>query len=485
MGHLGCPLKAVLGVPMRFAPTTSLLLWAAAFAGCLDGGTRGGLDDAQGAADALVNSLEGYVDPFLMNHDHSDVALHQLSFHMEKLAHHPLGGNLLKSSGAHVVDAKGDWLFVGAYGLAADVDGGLWVFDITNPAQPRLTGQFRMAGNVGGDRSLEATEDANWVVLGTEAITCGNHLNPFLPGLYLLDVRDKANPKLADYVPDTGVHSVMVHRVAGKDYVVTLGADAFGKNIREIDAGSGKFKEVGVVPIAHDGTIADDPALGHPVLYVANVDNLQMYDFSDPSKPVRLGSWSPPAGGDHYVHAVAVDWVEGRRILAVESEDWTSAPSPLWILDATDFADLELLATWTNPAGAPANAKQSGSSLAFSTHNPRLENGTVYMAHYHGGVWALDVRTLAKARAPEVMGYYLPHEDHGGYRPQSSSSLLPLPAYPICEGGFQFDESPNTMDVEVRNGIVYAADIHTGLYALRWDPKQVPGATAPDADDQP
>lgn len=443
-------------------------------AGCTANGVKSPVPPPVPVA-VLLNSLEGYVDPFLMGHDHSDASLHQLAFHARQLDHHPLGGNALKSSGAHALDVRGSWLFAAAYGFAVDVDGGAYIFDLADPEHPTLTGHFPLLGNVGGDRSLEATEDANWIVLGTETIDCANHVNPTPPGLFLIDARDKANPKLADFAPSLpglsglvgGVHSVAVHRVAGKDYVVSLGAGP--NNIRSIDPAAGKFQTVGSVPVGHDMAIYDDPILGIPILYVADVTDLNVYDFSDPAHLKKLGTWTPPDNKNHYVHAIAMDLVEGHRILAVESEDWQDQPSPVWMLDATDFGALQHIGTWSNSAGAPANAKENGPSLAFSTHNPRLEGGVLYLAHYHGGVWILDVRTLAKAAAPEIMGYLVPHEDNGGYRPQSSQSALPLPADPSCFGGFQIAELPNVMDVEVHNGLVYAADLHTGVYALRYD----------------
>lgn len=466
--------------PMRIFAVAALLALGA-FAGCVADTPQPPVEPAAPPVDPMA----GFIDPFLEGHDHSDAKLHAgLAFHARQTAHHPLGGTNVKSSGAHVVEVQGDWLFVGSYGFTADVDGGVYIFSLADPLKPVLTGKFSLPGNVGGDRSVEATDDAEWVVLGTEAIDCGNHVNPFGPGLYLLDVRDKANPKLADYVPDSGVHSVTIHAVDGVDYVVTLGADAAGKNIRKIDRAAARFVDVGSVAISHDASIYDDPLLGKPVLYVTGSTSLMVYDFSDPASLVPLGSWSPPnlKEKSHYVHAVAMDIVEGHRILALESEDWQDNPSPLWIVDATNFDDMTHVTTWYNPGNHSANAG-GAQTLAFSTHNPRIENGTLYLAHYHGGVWILDISSLNKTQEPPVLGYFIPSEDNGGYKAQSSQSALPYPGpiggpgnHPLCYGGFSMDEMPNVFDLEVRNGIVYAADLHTGLYTITQDPTVLPVA---------
>jgi hypothetical protein len=91
-----------------------------------------------------------------------------------------------------------------------------------------------------------------------------------------------------------------------------------------------------------------------------------------------------------------------------------------------------------------------------------VENQTIWLTHYHAGVWKLDVSSAAKLAQPQVAGYYLPHVDTG-LRAQSSHGAYPAPN--ICN--FPLTEIPNVFDLEVRDGIVYAADLHTGLYVLR------------------
>lgn len=441
----------------------------AAFAGCVTepGTPASSLPTPTDTPGLPENSMEGYVDPFIYGgaHDHSKASDHNLGFHTTQLGHDPMGGNVAKSSGAHVVDIRGDWLFVGAYGLAADVQGGVYIYDIKAPEAPVLVGHYPMLGNVGGDRAVEATDDANWIVVGTEAVDCAGHVNPFGPGLYLIDARNKALPVLADYVPGSGVHSVTVFSVGERDIVVTLGA-----GVKEINKATGKFESLGGISISHDSAFFQDPLTDKPLLYVTGNTNLKVLDFTDPAAPEEIAAWDPPEDG-HYMHQATMDVIEGRRIVIMESEDWGGAPSPFWVIDMTDFAEPELLATFTNLAGAPANSND-GNSLAFSTHNPRFENGILYLSHYHAGAWIFDLRTLERAAAPQIMGYFLPHDDNGGYYPRSSSSAAPVPNA-LC--GFEIDELPNVMDVEVKNGVVYAADVHTGLYTFKYDA----GAVAP------
>ncbi|MBI2078634.1 MAG: hypothetical protein HYT80_09755 [Euryarchaeota archaeon] len=445
----------------------ALLVSTMAFSACLE--------EAKEKVDDLLPDLPpvrpqvpaDLVDPLVLNHDHASAKLHNLAYDMKLLAHHPLGGNLAKSSGAHALDIQAGYLFVAAYGASVDVDGGLYIFDLKNPEKPNLVGQLRLPGNLGGDRSMEATDDGNWVALGTEPFDCAGHLNPFAPGLFLIDTRDKTRPLVADFLPGT-VHSVTVHRVKNVDYVFSAGTTVVESgNIYRISVSPTRSQllTVGRVSISHDSVAYDDPVLGIPLLY-ATAGGFSVYDISDPRSPKQVGKWAPPGdeGKGHYSHQMAVDWVEGRRVVVYESEDWGTAVSPVWIVDATDLGAMEKLGMWTNPGQKAAGAGES-TELIYSTHNPRIESGILYLSHYHGGVWLVNVSTLRQAEAPETMGYYLPHNDNGGFVPRSGEGAYPKPN--ICQ--FDLDDVPNVFDVEVQNGIVYAADVHTGVYTLRYD----------------
>jgi hypothetical protein len=389
-----------------------------------------------------------------------------------------LGGNVLKSSGAHAVDIQAGWLFVAAYGATVDVSGGVYIYSLANPEKPEFKFVHRWPGGLGGDRSMEVTDDANFIVLGTEAFDCAGNLSPLGPGLYLIDFRDKERgPVLADYVPTGGTHSLTIHRIKGVDYVYAS-TTSIGGNVYRIDASGAKpsLPVAGTWSSTHDSAAFDDPLNGLPILYTAGSGSLKAYDLTEPGRPKLLGTWSleKEESANHYVHAIAMDIVDGRRIVVVESEDWRNLPSPLWVLDATDFSDIERIGNWTNPgqkkanAGVPSSpaALNFGGQLIFSTHNPRVEKGLVYLSHYHGGIWVLNISSLAQAREPQIEGYYLPHDDNGGYRPRSAEAAYPKPNV-VC--GFELTQVPLVFDAEVQNGIAYLADMHTGVYAVTLD----------------
>lgn len=401
-----------------------------------------------------------FPDPMGQTHDHGDVKLHTNSYRFTMTDHQPLAGSPTHSSGAHALDKEGGWLFALSYGGEADAEGGLFIFNVSNPEKPAPVGRYRFAGAMGGDRSMEATVDANFVVIGTEPVDCAGHVSPAGPGLYLIDVRDKANPLPLDYLPSTGVHSVTVHRIAGEDYVFGLMP---GKNIVHINKAGAKptLEAIATVPIGHDSVVMDDPLMpGKTLMYASNGGGgFEIWDVSKPASPQKIAGWNIPdrPKGKYYIHTGAVQFIENKRIAVVTTEDWEDYPSEMYVLDATNLSFIDTVGRWHAPGDHAADG------LRYSMHNPRFYGTTLILAYYHGGVWALDLSTQANRERPLVLGQYEPSVSNG-WKPQPTETHGV--ADRLC-GAFNLADAPLVFDVEAGDGVVYAADMPTGLYTLK------------------
>jgi hypothetical protein len=435
--------------------SVSLVLIALLAAGCL-----ASQSEPQPEAPVDPRALP-FPDPMGQDHDHADPKLHAHAYQFTQTDFQPLAGGNGKSANVHALDVKAGYLFAAVYGNEADAEGGFFIFDVKDPEKPVQVGRFQFPGPLGGDRSMEATEDAEYVVLGTELVDCAGHVNPFAPGLYLVDVRDKANPKIAAYEPDDGVHSVAVHRIDGVDYVFTLASQA--NNVFRIDKGGpvARLVRIADTTIGHDSLVMDDPLIGKPLLYAANgAGGFTISDVSDPADPQQVAEWNIPnrEDGKYYIHTGAVSIIDGRRIAVVTTEDWEDYPSALWVLDATDLGLIETVSSWSAPGNHPAeNAK-------YSMHNPRFHGSTLVLSYYHGGVWALDLSTPEKRANPPIVGQFMPAEDLG-HRPAPPRTYAATDGH-LCPH-LTFDLVPLAFDVESGDGVVYVADLHTGLYTLR------------------
>lgn len=433
--------------------------------------------------------LPGFVDPMAApdGHDHADYAQHQLSWNMQEM------GWTDVVPGAPVAWGEADTHEGLAVVAHAWPTAGLATVDITDPTTPTLLDHYDTGVGYGADVKLSS--DGTIAVLSVQAHaefagqndpTGGPDLlsaeDPLAGatamGLHLYDVSDPTEITFLSSVPvyPYGIHMAYVHEIAGEEYVFAVhNLEGIGvwRLVREptvhLEFVTDVLRPDGPdgpgVNGPHDVTVLDDPALGAPLLYVADAyHGLIVYDVSDPAMPETLGTW---VNDDNrwYAHTVQAEVLDDgtRRIVMVPevfSDAEATLVSPLWILDGTDLSAITLQATWNAPGDHGAE------ELRYSVHNLQLVGGTIVLAHYHGGVWVLDVATDPDGTTNvTALGYHLPANDPG--RPMSG----------IYEGVYHMMDAPTVWDVVVDNGIVWATDVNSGLYALR-APGLGPNATS-------
>ncbi|HUR63297.1 MAG TPA: hypothetical protein VM241_02335 [Candidatus Thermoplasmatota archaeon] len=466
------------------------LLLGALLSGCAAQTGRTGTD---GSAPLPLGAClpQAQAIPFGGAHDHRDPAQHRLACNATMLAHDDLrrfGWDNETVVGAHVADVSGTLLAIGVNaGETKDGQQGFHLFDVSDPARLVHLAYWK-TGYVGGDRTVVFSGDGKTVFVGYEKASRS--------GVAAVDVRDPANPTEVAFWSDPegyGSHTISAGVMGGTQYVFAL---ALGVNVLKYDAGGftlvGKYatndqlsaagaatSKTGPTAYAfrslygHDMTFYADPTEGgRPLLFVAYAyDGLKILDLTVPSAPTLLGRWLPPAdtGSAHYTHSVAVERAaDGKLLLVVGSETFEpenqGIASPLWLLDATQTVkgplglgavsglgpDPVLLGTWRNPSNAPAG------NLGLSVHFFRLEKGLLYVSHYHGGVWAIDLRSDGARRAPAAFGYAMPVPPQAVRAPEQ------------CCIGFDLGGVPMVFDVAVHDGVVYAADETQGVTALRF-----------------
>lgn len=429
------------------------------------------------------------------NHTHADA--HRFARNATYVTHDNLlrfGADSETIVGAHVVDVWGDLLAVGVNAAGAEVgQQGFHLFSIANGTLEHLS-FYNVTERVRGDRTLAFSADGKTVFLGYEGANVR-------PGVAAVDISDPTSPQEVAFWSDPqnfGSHTISAGLIDGVQHVFSL---AMGVNILRYDASGftlvGKYltadqlaalDALGMIdpdagnPVApaqtyalrslygHDMTFFADPVTGKPLLLVAYAyEGLKMVDLTVPSAPVTIARWLPPAdtAHKHYTHSVeAARLPNGQLLVVVGSETFESAnqgiASPIWVLDATaSVLGLPLgtdpihMGTWRNPGSAPAG------NLGLSVHFFRIEEGLLYLSHYHGGVWAVDLRTPEAQASPKAFGYIMPVPPN------------PTPVPSECCGsltGFDIAGIPMVFDVEVKDGRVYAADIIQGLSVVDFQP---------------
>lgn len=422
-------------------------------------------------------------------HDHRAPAQHKFARNATLLAWDDLrrfGWNDQQVVGAHAVDLRGNLLVVGVNaGETEDGQQGFHLYDVSDPMVLEHLGYYSAGEPVSGDRTVAFSDDGATVFLGYESTRAG---------VAAVDISNPAEPREVAFWTDPqgyGSHTVSSGTIGGVQYVFSL---AMGVNILRYDSDGftlvGKYltadqlaaiDAVGMLQegqtgpaqtfairslYGHDMTYYNDPVTGKGLLAVAYAyEGLKVLDMANPSAPLLLARWMPPADTEHkhYTHSVVLErQPSGQLLMVVGSETFEPAnqgiASPLWIVDATAaVTGLPLqtepthVSTWRNPGMTAAG------NLGLSVHFFRLEGGLLYVSHYHGGVWAIDLRTPAAQANPLDFGYIMPIPP-GAIEPPED-----------CCIGFDLDGAPMVFDVVVRDGVVYAADIIQGVTAIRFD----------------
>ncbi len=152
----------------------------------------------------------------------------------------------------------------------------------------------------------------------------------------------------------------------------------------------------------------------------------------------------------HTVQAAVLD--DGTRRIVLVPEVFSDAEAeviaPLWVLDGSDLDNIELLGTWKNPGD------HGSELLRFSVHNFQYLDPYVALAHYHGGVWLLEIQKDNDGIVIEPAAYHVPAND-----PDRAMSG-------IYHGVYNMMDAPTVWDVVVHKGTMFATDVNSGLYGM-------------------
>lgn len=463
---------------MRSAAIVALALVAgcAAPSPTLDRGS-----DAAGALEGLA-LLEATL---AQGHDHTDATLHAgASWRIEEVfrTNLPLDGAALSPASEFIL--HGDLAFVSLFHPSA----GFVILDVSDPERPRQVGRFDSGTAYVND--VEVSPDGRWAFLPTSPLETKEN-DPLDGGLVALgdhgvqvaDVSDPTSPRLATFyvAPDPdrmGYHRLDLEEIDGALYVfgASLGFPridilrfdpepvprltpvAFYVSDDALDPSKDRASSPSGYGI-HDVTVDPDPLEGFPLMAVSHWrSGAHFVDVSDPAEPRYLGRFDDFQLEGGNVHNVEFTAVEGRRIVVAVPEYPQGAPTQgtIWVVDATDLAAPERLGNWSLPGEVPAPVPDDGTQYVFSTNRVLLRNGTIFDAHFHAGAIVLDISTLEKARAPELLGFVQP-------RGQAR-----VPYFGLAANPYIYDAIP-------RGEHLFYTDLTGGFHSARLAPEIVRG----------
>lgn len=321
---------------------------------------------------------------------------------------------------------------------------------------------------------------------------------PYPPGVMLVNVADPKAPTLAGYypMPVLGAHSVYAGQLDGRTILIasvtnlaTAASYFWFLEVRETAAGTTmvllsqyieRADTGGAPPVNghNDGVLQVHPVTGMPMAVLANWhQGFTILDMTDPTMPTVAGRWddnSAPnlcldvncqlvedgTGNVHEAIPLNTTW-GGRHYTFVGQEILdrpTGTPSGLvHIVDTTDPANPIEVATWTLPVDV-----QWGVAAVWSTHYVSYYGHTLFVAHYHAGVWAIDLSGLLDGDVSEADKY-----------PPASGVFVPSKVSPKPPPDGSYDWTPTIMDAPTMpNGDIVVYDCTSGIYVVRFDASQ-------------
>lgn len=212
-----------------------------------------------------------------------------------------------------------------------------------------------------------------------------------------------------------------------------------------------------------DGWIAKHPGTGETLVYLAAWDaGLHILRYEGPGQLTPLATWNDydPAKGSAMtgqIHGAYPLWeMRDGKHYTVIGQEVSSRPADrptgqVIVLDTTDPSAPKAVSRWTLPVDVSWDAP---GNLQFSTHYTTIIDDTLFVALYHGGVWAVDISDPEVGELPTI-GVFLP--DHASPKPPGEGVRVPAWA-------------PTVLDtVPLPTGELVVYDAPSGVYTVSFD----------------
>ncbi len=438
-------------------------------------------DDVQPGATTVVpvERILPYLD-LSEDHNHGNASQHRSGWNLDIIGHSILAESYEELGQYNHVVLNGDLAYVSAYRVSPSQEPGLIIVDVADPTNPVVLGSVTNPDTTPIDVFL--SDDGRYAFLASHRLENGvvalpssctgtpamNVCAPFLPyGVQIVDVQDPTNPQIVGSYTSApaGAHTVKYHEIGGEGYVfiASYGFTSFNRIVagveiaRFVEDPDGAHLEfvsrytMGSPPtegrsFVHDMWVEEHPVTGDLLMYVSHWDSgVRVVDVSDPAMPREIAAWddfdAAIYGNIHFARPYP-ELIDGVHI-TVAAPEYGSAEhaGKFWILDTTDPTAPKTLGQWTVP-GDPF----SDSNYRYSPHNFDFKDGLMVYAHYHGGVWVMDISDSANWSDPKPVAFRftVPDED----------VILP-------------DDAPRVWNAVFReDGRIVASDITSGLYVL-------------------
>ena len=329
-------------------------------------------------------------------------------------------------------------------------DAGEMIFDLTDPAAPRLLGRTSFPpGAEGNAHSADITPDGRWLIEADEILDVESHAlrvdsPPEIAGLVPAG-GTLPGPPWADTPSVTAPLAYLGRGCPAGDWVgrVTGGERADAADPYPTDpSGRIALLDRGTCPFADK--IERAKAAGAVGAVVINSADTPL---TPNSANGPLGAFGiPRAAGERLKAALAA----GRAVDVTLSEELREYGDfgGLRFWDLTDPAQPRAAATYATPRSRVDRAQGPSEPGRFSAHNPVMQGDLLFVSWFSDGVRVLDIRDPV---APREIASWVPPP---GAAPEAVRNYL--------------GEGAQVWGVAVDGDLVVASDINSGLWVLRF-----------------
>lgn len=283
---------------------------------------------------------------------------------------------------------KGDLAVVSVQQLnrnAPDTSGGFLLYDVTDPYEPKKLGYWETFKSTRGTHELYLTMQGDRALVFTSNPYADFYSGGKQKDFQIVDVTNPAKPETIWQFDPRSLPEVS--------------ASFNGYNWNAPD---GKSRAV-----FNHSVITDHNA---QFAYVSMWDlGTVIFDIKDPENPVYVGrtDFSSEQQGAAHSSALAKGGnvlIETREVSTPVRSGYEKSYGYTRIFDIKDKANPKLLSEFKTDL---TEKVEDGATFANTVHDPKVHGNTLYLSHYAGGVYAVDITDPSK---PKQIGQYKPDQ---------------------------------------------------------------------------
>lgn len=482
-----------------------LLLGLVLLAGCLNGSSGDKDDGSYGSPSCPISPYDQpgirivptTVDPIDDNRDNATVfeTTNVRTCTLPAIGWSPLHPSGVPHKYIGELDMRGD-LNLGVVAVLGNTEEpGAYLLDITNRSEPVVLAWIPQPGAYLVDAKI--SDDGNVLYLASQS-TPGAEFVTGLPqpvsptGFTVYDIRTPTAPVYQGFVLDEGgchmmdpvqvdpvSDAVMCISTVLKSYLIQRAPSPFAnlgfvpyipENAMGVPVPPLPVAPPAQVPLPTDTTTQTPHDMtafheggsfgnGNSYLIVSHWGSgVKVLDITQAPVITEVGSWDG-AGATHYngnVHT-AVMFVVGTQRYILASPEYTSGGTVpgLWLLDASDLGNLNLVAEWYHPGN------HTSQGLYLTTHQWQVaptgpdvnaSDVRIYLTYNHAGIWVLDLgHILTGHNQAAIKGFNL--------------ARTPIREEAVSSVG---NVVLSTWDVNIVDGYIYGSDRSTGLWVFHY-----------------